>query len=119
MEKSIGYQILIDLYDCEYEKMENMEYIKSMMKELAKILETTIKEEAFHQFEPYGISGVLIIAESHLTIHTWPEYKYVGIDLFTCAKKLNSAKAIKFLCDKLNTNNYEIKEIERGKTNIK
>ena len=115
LEKNIGYQILIDLYDCDYEKMEDLDYIKNMMKGLSEVLGTTIRDEAFHKFSPYGISGVLIIAESHLAIHTWPDYKYAGIDLFTCAKKLNTDKAIEFLCQSLNTKNYEIKEINRGK----
>lgn len=115
MEKSISYQVLIDLYDCDYDKMEDLDYIKNVMHKLSEILGTTIKKEAFHQFSPYGISGVLIIAESHLTIHTWPEYKYAGIDLFTCSKKLNIEEAVKFLCESLNTTKYEIKEINRGK----
>ena len=114
MKRNIGYQILIDLYECDYEKMEDLEYIKNMMKGLSKILGTTIKNEAFYKFSPYGISGVLIIAESHLAIHTWPEYKYAGIDLFTCAKKLNTKKAVEFLCQSLNVEKYEIKEISRG-----
>ena len=114
MDQSIGYQVLIDLYNCNYEKMEDLKYVKNMMKELSEILETTVKKVAFHKFKPYGISGVLIIAESHLTIHTWPEYRYVGIDLFTCTKKVNAEKAIKFLCSKLETNDYVIKEIKRG-----
>ncbi len=115
MEQSIGYQILIDLYDCDYDKMENLEFVKDMMKNLSKILGTTIKDEAFYKFSPYGISGVLIIAESHLTIHTWPEYRYAGIDIFTCSKKVNTKDAIEFLCQSLNTKKYEIKEINRGK----
>lgn len=114
MKKSIGYQILIDLYDCDYGKMEDLEYIKKTMKELSNVLGTSIRDEAFHKFSPFGISGVLIIAESHLTIHTWPEYRYAGIDLFTCAKKLNTDKAIEFLCQSLNVKNYEVKEINRG-----
>ena len=115
MKKSISYQVLIDLYDCDYDKMEDLDYIKNVMHKLSEILGTTIKKEAFYQFSPYGISGVLIIAESHLTIHTWPEYKYAGIDLFTCSKKLNTDEAVKFLCESLNATKYEIKEINRGK----
>lgn len=114
MSKHIGYQVLIDLYNCDYEKMENIEYIKNIMNELSIILETNVIDEVFHKFEPYGISGVLIISESHLTIHTWPEYRYAGIDLFTCSKKINILEAVKYLCKVLNAKSYKIKEINRG-----
>ena len=66
------------------------------------------------KFEPYGISGVLIISESHLTIHTWPEYNYVGIDIFTCSKKVEYNEALNYLLEKLGTKKYEIKELYRG-----
>lgn len=115
MDKNIGYQILIDIYECDYNKMEDMEYIKKMMFELASILKTNIRKITFEKFEPYGISGVLIISESHITIHTWPEYRYVGIDIFTCSKKIEYNSAIEFLLEKLGTKKYEVKEIHRGK----
>lgn len=115
MDKSIGYQVLIDIYKCDYNKMEDIEYIKDMMIELASILNTNIRKIAFEKFEPYGISGVLIISESHITIHTWPEYNYVGIDIFTCSKKVEYDTAIKYLLKKLGTVEYEVKEIHRGK----
>lgn len=115
MNKSIGYQVLIDIYECNYNKMENMEYVKEMMIELANILKTNIRQIAFEKFDPYGISGVLIISESHITIHTWPEYNYVGIDIFTCSKKVEYNSAIEYLLKKLGTKKYEVKEINRGK----
>lgn len=115
MNNNIGHQVLIDIYECDYERMENMEYIQDMMFELAKILKTNIRKIAFEKFNPYGISGVLIISESHITIHTWPEYRYVGIDIFTCSKKVEYNSAIDFLLKKLDTKKYEIKEIQRGK----
>lgn len=115
MNRSIGYQVLIDIYECNYEKMEDLEYVKDMMKELAKILNTNIRQVAFEKFEPYGISGVLIISESHITIHTWPEYRYAGIDIFTCSKKVEYDKAIDFVLKKLNAKKYNVKEFNRGK----
>jgi len=51
----------------------------------AKESGATILGESFHQFSPQGVSGVIIIAESHLTVHTWPEHGYAGADIFTCA----------------------------------
>lgn len=112
--RTIGYQVLIDIYECDYKKMEDIVYIKEMMIELANILKTNIRKVVFEKFEPYGISGVLIISESHLTIHTWPEYNYVGIDIFTCSKKVEYNEALNYLLEKLGTNKYEIKELYRG-----
>ena len=118
MNENIGYQVLIDIYECDYNLMEDMEYIKAMMIDVARILKTNIRQIAFEKFQPYGISGVLIISESHITIHTWPEYNYVGIDIFTCSKKIDYHKTIEYLLKKLKTKKYEIKEFKRGKINL-
>ena len=115
MSNNIGYQVLIDFYGCDYDKMEDIEYVKEIMRNLAKKLNTDIRQEAFEKFEPYGISGVLIISESHITIHTWPEYRYAGIDIFTCSKKADYKDSIEYLLKSLGAKEYEVKEFNRGK----
>eukprot|EP00178_Gracilaria_changii_P012215 TRINITY_DN34544_c0_g1_i1.p1 TRINITY_DN34544_c0_g1~~TRINITY_DN34544_c0_g1_i1.p1 ORF type:complete len:122 (-),score=3.87 TRINITY_DN34544_c0_g1_i1:153-518(-) len=68
----------------------------------------------FHHFEPYGVSGVVVISESHMTVHTWPEFKYAAVDVFTCSSKMESYKCLEVLAKKFNSTDYSSKFIPRG-----
>lgn len=74
----------------------------------------TIVEECFHQFAPEGVSGVVVIQESHFTIHTWPEHRYASIDLFTCGERINPWVAFDYLTEKLRCDNVEYRDLSRG-----
>jgi S-adenosylmethionine decarboxylase proenzyme len=74
----------------------------------------TIMGESFHRFEPQGVSGVVVIAESHLSVHTWPEYGYAAIDVFTCGTTVEPEKAAEVLIDKLRAKSHSLMEIQRG-----
>ena len=82
--------------------MKNPEIIEKRMNEAARVANATIVQSVFHHFNPYGVSGAVIISESHLAIHTWPEYGYAAVDIFTCGDKINPWTAFKFLEDVLN-----------------
>ncbi|HXC62081.1 MAG TPA: adenosylmethionine decarboxylase, partial [Nitrospiria bacterium] len=71
-------------------------------------------ETSFHRFSPFGISGVVVIAESHLTIHTWPEYGYAAVDIFTCGDLLQPNIAAAYLIEKFQSKNPSIFEMKRG-----
>lgn len=113
--KYSGYHLVIDLFGCNFDQLENTEYIIEMLKKLARALDTKIVAKAFHKFHPQGFSGALIISESHITIHTWPEDAYIGIDIFTCSKCFDSRKILAYLKENLIFKKVEIKEILRGK----
>ncbi len=70
--------------------------------------------ESFHHFNPQGVSGVVVIAESHLSIHTWPEYGYAAADIFTCGTTVEPEKAVEVLIEKLGAKNHSVMEIQRG-----
>jgi len=74
----------------------------------------TVMGESFHYFSPQGVSGVVIIAESHLSIHTWPEYGYAAADIFTCGDAVQPEKAAEILIEKLGAKNHSRMEIQRG-----
>ena len=84
------------------------------MHEAAEKANATIVSEKFHTFNPWGVSGVIIIKESHLTIHTWPEYKYAAVDLFTCGDTLDLRTAMQYLEEKLGCKKMEFNDISRG-----
>lgn len=112
--KQLGRHILIEYYDCDRKVLENSSLIEKYMLSAAKLAKATIVESVFHTFNPWGISGVVVIEESHLTIHTWPEYKYAAVDLFTCGNTIKPWTAFEFLEEKLNAKRTDITEIPRG-----
>lgn len=84
------------------------------MKNAALAAKATIVEVAFHEFSPFGISGMVVIAESHLAIHTWPEYGYAAVDVFTCGDLIKPQVAAKYLIEQFECKNPSIVEMKRG-----
>src|SRR5579862_2810974 len=87
-DDKVGSHALLDLYDCQTEHLDDLEWVKATLIDAALAAKATIVETVFHKFAPWGISGVVVIAESHLAIHIWPERRYVAVDVFTCGSKL-------------------------------
>lgn len=75
---------LAEYMDCSRDRIDDVAYIEQLMLSICEELGVTVVNSCFHQFSPQGVSGVVVIAESHLSIHTWPEYGFVSIDFFTC-----------------------------------
>ena len=92
-----GSQVVLDLYECETGHLDDMEWVKKTLVSAARVAGATIVETVFHKFAPWGISGVVVIAESHLAIHIWPENRYAAIDLFTCGENVRIDAACAFL----------------------
>ncbi len=111
--KYLGKHYLLELYDCPAELLSDPIFIDNKMNEAARAMEATIVESNFHHFNPLGVSGVIIIKESHLTIHTWPEYGYAAIDIFTCGK-IYMEKGIDFLKEEFKAKSSEVKKMGRG-----
>ncbi len=84
------------------------------MIDAAKKAHATIVDDKFHHFSPFGVSGVVVIAESHLAIHTWPEYRYAAVDVFTCGETLKPEVAAIHLAQVFQSQNPSIHEIKRG-----
>ena len=111
---ALGKHLLMELKDCDKEVLNDLGSIKGTMLTAASEAGATVLGESFHRFNPHGISGVVIIAESHLFIHTWPEYGYAAADIFTCGDSVQPEKAAKVLISKLGAKTHSIVEIERG-----
>jgi S-adenosylmethionine decarboxylase proenzyme len=93
----IGSQVLLDLYECEVAHLDDLEWVKRTLVGAARAAGATIVGTIFHKFAPWGISGVVVIAESHLAIHIWPERRYAAVDVFTCGAKVRMDAASAFL----------------------
>jgi len=111
--KYLGKHYLLELYDCPAALLSDPIFIDKKMNEAAHAMEATIVESNFHHFNPLGVSGVIIIKESHLTIHTWPEYGYAAIDIFTCGK-IYMENGIDFLKEAFKAKSSETKKLGRG-----
>lgn len=85
----------------------------------AREAKASIIESRFHRFSPFGVSGVVVIAESHLTIHTWPEYAYAAVDIFTCGDTLQPAVAAEYIVEALESRNPSLMELKRGLLSVR
>src|SRR5437899_11427446 len=107
-------QLLLELIDCDSQSINNLEAVKSSLIEAAKRAQATIVDVVFHEFNPFGISGVVVIAESHLSIHTWPEYRYATVDVFSCGEVLQPELAVNSLVDQFGAQRASGVEMQRG-----
>ena len=111
---ALGRHILVELHDCDREALNDLDLIREVMLKAAVDCGAVVLGESFHRFSPQGVSGVVVIAESHISIHTWPEYGYAGADVFTCGTTVNPEIAAQVLIEKLGSKNHTITEIKRG-----
>ena len=111
---SLGLQILADFYECDSKILDDKDFIEKSMLEAAKRCGATIISYNFHKFSPQGVSGIIVIAESHLAIHTWPEHKFAAIDLFTCGQSLKPDLGFNYLIEALRSRHQTINSINRG-----
>lgn len=110
----LGIHYLAECHNCDPELIYNAVFIESLLNSTAKHCNATIVDSKFHHFEPYGVSGVVIIEESHFHVHTWPEHGYAAIDLFTCDLSLDFKKAIEHLEEKLACSPIKYQTLKRG-----
>jgi len=111
---ALGSQFIVDLYNCDCERFDDLEWVENVMIEAAQCARATIIEVVFHKFNPIGISGVVVISESHLAIHTWPEFRYAAIDVFTCGEILDSEAAITHLAKQFCAGQRSVVKVRRG-----
>ncbi len=111
---ALGKHLLLELKDCNKEVLNDVGFLKGALITAAGEAGAIVLGESFHQFNPQGVSGVVIIAESHLCIHTWPEYGYAAVDIFTCGNSVQPEKAAEILTGKLGSKSHSIMEIQRG-----
>jgi len=112
--ENLGRHILVEFYNCDSSLLNDHGRIERCMNEAAVIAHATVVESVFHTFNPYGVSGAVVISESHLTIHTWPEYGYAAVDLFTCGDEVDPWPAFDYLNRELRAERTETTEIARG-----
>lgn len=110
---TVGAHVLADFWGCRPEKLDDARLLMQALREAATVANMTILGEEEHKFEPQGFTGMLLLSESHISIHTYPEQGYAAVDVFTCGGGLTE-KAIKYLKDALQPEHVKEVVIRRG-----
>jgi len=112
VSKYAGVHLLADFWSGKI--IEDPQKLKKILIEAAKKSKNDPLEITIHKFNPQGITGVLLLAESHIALHSWPEINYIGVDIFTCGEKALPQKALEYLKKEFRPKKIEIKKIKRG-----
>jgi len=111
---SLGSHVLIELFGCDKSSLELEKSVGKAMRDAADESKATVVAESFHEFKPWGVSGAVIIQESHYTIHTWPEHGYAAVDLFYCGGTIHVDKAVDVLRDRFQPTKIKFLVVRRG-----
>ncbi len=117
--KALGCHIVAEMSLCDPEILTDLERVKEAMVKAAEVANAEVREVAFHRFIPHGVSGVVVISESHLSIHTWPEIGYAAVDIYTCGAHTDPMKALQFLSGQFHCKTMTTSTIERGLLNAR
>ncbi|GGC93517.1 S-adenosylmethionine decarboxylase proenzyme [Thalassobacillus devorans] len=111
---TMGRHVIAELWNCNMDKLNDINYIEKVFVDAALRAGAEVREVAFHKFAPHGVSGVVIISESHLTIHSFPEHGYASIDVYTCGDRIDPNVAADYISEALEAQTNESVEVPRG-----
>lgn len=111
---ALGRHLLIELHECDWAALDDLDLIRDTLLEAAHRLDSSVLDVCTHKFDPIGVTAVVMIAESHLSIHTWPEHGYAALDIFTCSQSMQPADVVGFLSARLRAGSVQTVEVNRG-----
>lgn len=114
MAKALGLHIIADLYGVEADLIDRVEDIRALLEGAVKHANLTKISSHYYQFRPHGATGVVLIAESHISIHTWPEVGIATVDVYTCGDPQQCIDAMDYIIQKLKPTRVDKKVFERG-----
>ena len=112
--KILGRHLLLEYSDCDPVTLNNSQLLEHYINEAVRESGATIVRSVFHRYNPQGVSGVVVIAESHFSVHTWPEYGYAAVDFFTCGGSVDPYKAHECMQKMLGAKHAQVMEVKRG-----
>ena len=116
-EKKLLYKskhYLLELYRCDYEKLNDESFLRCTLNNAAKLANATVLNLISNKFEPQGVTAIALLAESHLSIHTWPEAHYSAVDIFTCGQNMKPDISCKYLIQALMAEEHLLRVINRN-----
>lgn len=111
---ALGKQVIFEFYECQAPILDDTDAIRALMIEAAEHIGATVVTSTMHHFSPFGVSGVIVLAESHLAVHTWPEHDLVTVDVFTCGQTIDGRRAEPFLRERLQAGRVSVLQLDRG-----
>ena len=115
--KELSHQskhLLLELYRCDYEKLNDESFLRCTLNRAAKLAKATVLNLISNKFEPQGVTAIALLAESHISIHTWPELNYSAVDIFTCGQNMLPELASQYLIDALIAEEHSLRVIDRN-----
>ena len=106
--------LLLELYRCNYEKLNDESFLRCTLNKAAKLAKATVLNLISNKFEPQGVTAIALLAESHISIHTWPESQYSAVDIFTCGQNMLPELACQYLIESLGAQEHSLRIIERN-----
>ena len=106
--------LLLELYRCDYEKLNDESFLRCSLNKAAKLANATVLNLISNKFEPQGVTAIALLAESHISIHTWPESNYSAVDIFTCGRNMIPELSSQFLIEVLKAEEHSLRVIERN-----
>ena len=116
-EKELGYKskhFLLELYRCDYEKLNDESFLRCTVNNAAKLANASVLNLISNKFQPQGVTAIALLAESHLSIHTWPEAHYSAVDIFTCGQNMTPDISCKYLIQVLMAKEHLLRVINRN-----
>jgi len=114
LNKEFGSHFIIELINCSPDRLRKVKDVKQIMNEVVQKSKATVVRSSFHQFQPEGVTGMILIRESHFAIHTWPEENYAAADIFTCGQEMDPYIAIEVMKEKFEVKEVRYQVIKRG-----
>ncbi len=112
--EALGNHVLLELYGCDPKALNDVDDLEEVFVKAAEKSNATVLKTAFHQFNPHGVSGVVIISESHFAVHTWPEHEFAAVDIFSCGDKMDVEAATQSITKRLMAKQISRVEVRRG-----
>ncbi|MDP6779962.1 MAG: adenosylmethionine decarboxylase [Candidatus Latescibacteria bacterium] len=112
--KPLGRHLIMEFYECDVAVLDDSEAVEKIMLRAAEAAGATVVTHACHHFSPHGVSAVVAIGESHLSIHTWPEYGYCAADIFTCGESTDNGAALEVIREAFSAGGHKALEVQRG-----
>ena len=109
-----GKHLLLELYRCDYEKLNDESFLRCSLNRAAKLAKATVLNLISNKFEPQGVTAIALLAESHMSIHTWPEANYSAVDIFTCGQNMLPELASQYLIEALKAEEHILRVIARN-----
>jgi S-adenosylmethionine decarboxylase len=111
---TVGHHYIVEGSGCNPDVISRVEKVEQVLVRAAEVADVQIWAISFHRFRPMGVSGVVVISESHLSVHTWPEVGYVALDIFTCGDRAKPEAAVQHALKAFGATNMHITEVTRG-----